>query len=71
MYQYLLYTNKTSILNGEQIKDGWLTHMLHEEENYLWVANQKALGLMLEGTYPQLLAIPKYPLIVFTTITMK
>ncbi len=52
MYQHLLYTNKTSVLTGEQIRDGWLEHMKHEEENYLWVANQRALELMLTGTVP-------------------
>ncbi len=52
MYQHLLYTNKTSILTGEQIRAGWLKHMKHEEENYLWVANQRALELMITGTVP-------------------
>jgi len=52
MYQHLLYTNKTSILTGKQIQEGWLKHMKHEEENYLWVANQRALELMLTGTVP-------------------
>jgi len=52
MYQHLLYTNKTSVLTGEQIKDGWLKHMKQEEENYLWVANQKALDMMLGGFVP-------------------
>lgn len=52
MYQHLLYENQTSILSGEQIRDGWLKHMKHEEENYLWVANQKALDLMLAGHIP-------------------
>ena len=52
MYQHLLYINKTSVLTGEQIKDGWIKHMKHEEENYLWVANQKALDMMLGGKVP-------------------
>ncbi|MDA3821657.1 MAG: ADP-ribosylglycohydrolase family protein [Bacteroidales bacterium] len=52
MYQHLLYTNKTSILTGEQIRDGWLFHMKPEEENFLWVANQKAYDMMLEGFVP-------------------
>lgn len=52
MYQYLLYTNKTSILTPEQIQKGWLKHIKHEEENYLWVSNQKALDLMKEGMLP-------------------
>ena len=52
MYQYLLYTNKTSMLSGKQIKEGWLKHIKHEEENYLWVSNQKALDMMLNGAVP-------------------
>ncbi len=52
MYQHLLYTNGTSVLTAEQIRDGWLKHMKHEEENYLWVSNQKALDLMLAGFEP-------------------
>ena len=47
MYQHLLYTNKATILSPEQIRDGWLKHIWVEEENYLWVSNQKALDLML------------------------
>jgi hypothetical protein len=52
MYQYLLYTNKTSLLSGEQIKEGWLKHIMAEEENFLWVSNQKAFDLMKEGIVP-------------------
>lgn len=52
MYQHLLYTHKTSILTPEQIRDGWIKHIKAEEENYLWVSNQKALELMLEGMLP-------------------
>jgi hypothetical protein len=59
MYQHLLYSNKTSMLTGEQIKDGWLKHMRHEEENYLWVSNQKALDKMLEGVVPPATSDPE------------
>ncbi|WP_240473018.1 ADP-ribosylglycohydrolase family protein [Eudoraea adriatica] len=52
MYQHLLYTNKTSMLSGKHIKEGWLKHIKHEEENFLWVANQKALDMMLNGAVP-------------------
>ena len=52
MYQHLLYTNKTSVLTGEQIRDGWLKHIKPEEENFLWVSNQKAYDLMLVGRVP-------------------
>ncbi|NND05549.1 MAG: ADP-ribosylglycohydrolase family protein [Saprospiraceae bacterium] len=52
MYQHLLYTHETSLLSPEQIRDGWLTHIKSEEENYLWVSNQKAFDLMQEGVLP-------------------
>ncbi len=52
MYQHLLYTNKTSILSGQQIQEGWLKHIKMEEENYLWVSNQKAFELMQNGMIP-------------------
>ncbi len=52
MYQHLLFTNRTTVLTGEQIRDGWLKHIKAEEENYLWVSNQKAFDLMLEGVLP-------------------
>ena len=60
MYQHLLYTNKTSMLTGEQIRDGWLKHIKQEEENYVWVANQKALDLMVEGVVPPETSNPKF-----------
>ena len=46
IYQHLLYTNKVSKLSGNQIRDGWLKHIKNEEENFLWVSNQRALDLM-------------------------
>ena len=52
MYQHLVYTNKTSKLSGQQIRDGWLKHIKHEEQNYLWVSNQRALDLMISGIVP-------------------
>lgn len=52
MYQHLLFTNKRSVLSAEQIKDGWLNHVIPDEENYLWVSNQKAFDLMKEGVLP-------------------
>lgn len=52
IYQHLLYENKTSLLTGEQIREGWLKHIKKEEENYLWVSNQKAFDLMGEGMVP-------------------
>lgn len=52
IYQHLLYTNQTSLLSGEQIRDGWLKHIKHDEENFLWVSNQRVLELMIEGIIP-------------------
>ena len=52
IYQHLVYTNKTSKLSGQQIRDGWLKHIKHEEQNYLWVSNQRALDLMIGGIVP-------------------
>ena len=52
MYQYLLFTNQVSILTPEQIRAGWMNHMMTEEENFLWVSNQAALDLMVAGVLP-------------------
>jgi len=52
MYQHLLNKHKKNILSAEQIRDGWLKHIKPEEENFLWVSNQKAFDLMREGIYP-------------------
>ncbi len=52
-YQHLLDEHNTSILSGEQIRDGWLAHFWVEEPNYLWVSNQIAQDLMVnEGMIP-------------------
>ncbi|MBN8576290.1 MAG: ADP-ribosylglycohydrolase family protein [Cytophagales bacterium] len=52
MYQHLLLTNKTNVLTPQQIQQGWLQHIKVEEENYLWVSNQKAFDLMRKGMLP-------------------
>lgn len=52
MYQHLLYTHKTSILSPEQIREGWIKHIKVEEENFLWVSNQTAFDLMMNGMLP-------------------
>jgi hypothetical protein len=52
IYQSLLYENQTSMLTGEQIRNGWLKHIKPEEENFLWVSNQRAFDLMKEGMIP-------------------
>ena len=59
IYQNLLYNNRTSMLTGEQIKEGWLKHMKHGEENFLWVSNQTALDLMIEGVVPPMTSDPE------------
>ena len=57
IYQHLLLSHQTSILTGEQIRDGWLTHIYSDEntpfttanggkQNFLWVSNQTAHDLM-------------------------
>lgn len=63
MYQYLLDQYQTTILTPEQIRDGWLTHIYTDEttpfktqegepENFLWVSNQTAHDLMMQGVLP-------------------
>ena len=52
IYQELLLQHQTSILTGEQIREGWLKHIKQEEENFLWVSNQKAFDLMKDGLIP-------------------
>ncbi len=52
MYHHLMFTHQTSILTAAQIRDGWLKHIKPEEENYLWVSNQRAYDLMKEGMLP-------------------
>lgn len=59
IYQHLMLENNTSKLTGEQIRDGWLKHIKHEEENYLWVSNQTALNLMLDGEVPPATSDPE------------
>lgn len=59
IYQELLLRHQTSFLSGAQIRDGWLKHIRHEEENYLWVSNQKAFDLMKNGLVPPATGDPK------------
>jgi hypothetical protein len=58
MYQYLLYTNQTSILSPKQIQQGWLKHIKEEEENFLWVSNQRAFDLMRADILPPITSLP-------------
>ena len=59
IYQHLLHSNQTSILSPQQIRNGWLKHIKLEEENYLWVSNQKAFDLMNQGVLPPETGSPK------------
>ena len=59
MYQYLHYVNQSSILTGDQIREGWLKHIKKEEENFLWVSNQTAFDLMHQGVVPPATSLPK------------
>lgn len=59
MYQHLLLSNETSFLTGEQIRQGWLEHIHQEEENFLWVSNQRAFDLMQEGVVPPETSAPE------------
>ncbi|MEL7159933.1 MAG: ADP-ribosylglycohydrolase family protein [Bacteroidota bacterium] len=52
MYQHLLYHSDTLPLRPKQIREGWLKYIRPEEENYLWVSNQRALDLMVAGVVP-------------------
>lgn len=52
MYQYLMLQHSTTRLTPQQIQHGWLSHIATEEENYLWVSNQRALDLMAQGYEP-------------------
>jgi hypothetical protein len=60
MYQHLLDEHKTSILSPEQIRDGWLRHIRAEEENFLWVSNQRAFDLMQGDTLPPATGAPAH-----------
>ena len=64
IYQYITYQSQDPKLTAEQIRDGWLTHIYSDEntpfswdwgktpENFLWVSNQSAHDLMLDGVLP-------------------
>ena len=52
IYQELIYKNPKLKLTGEDVRRGWLKHIYKEEENFLWVSNQKAFDLMIQGIIP-------------------
>lgn len=59
LYLWLLYENRTPVLTGEQIRAGWLKHIRAEEENFLWVSNQRAFDLMQAGLTPPATSDPQ------------
>ncbi len=61
LYQHLLSHSDTTRLTGEQIRDGWTTHIRDEKdgENFLWVSNQNAHNLMLKGMVPPATSEPE------------
>jgi hypothetical protein len=59
LYLWLLYENRTPLLSGEQIRAGWLQHIRAEEENFLWVSNQRAFDLMRAGLTPPATSDPQ------------
>ena len=59
IYQSILDTNDTSVVSGEHIRDGWLKHIKHKEQNFLWVSNEKALHLMIDGLVPPQTSMPE------------
>jgi hypothetical protein len=52
LYLHLLHKHEATTLTPEQIRDGWLKHIRSEEENYLWVSNERAYRLMEAGMLP-------------------
>ncbi|MFZ9004604.1 MAG: ADP-ribosylglycohydrolase family protein [Robiginitalea sp.] len=52
IYQEMLYNSPDLALSGEQIREAWMRHIYKEEENFLWVSNQKAFDLMQQGVLP-------------------
>ncbi len=58
IYQSLMDEHNVSVLKPNHIREGWLKHIKHEEENYLWVSNERALNLMIEGFAPPATSLP-------------
>ena len=63
IYQHIMWQTDNGKLTGEQIRNGWLTHIYSDEntpfkddngepQNFLWVSNQSAHDLMLQGKVP-------------------
>ena len=59
IYQELVYNSLSLDFTGEDIKKAWISHIHQEEENFLWVSNQKAFDLMNQGIVPPETSNPK------------
>jgi hypothetical protein len=63
LYLHLMSESPGPLLTPGQIRDGWIRHIYsnadapvpdggQERENFLWVSNERALELMLQGVLP-------------------
>lgn len=63
LYLHLMTEHASPLLTARQIRDGWIKHIYSnadapipagakERENFLWVSNEQALELMLQGALP-------------------
>ncbi len=59
IYQSILDDNNVSVATPGQIRNGWLKHIRKEEENFLWVSNERALRLMIGGMAPPTTSLPE------------
>lgn len=59
IYQSILDENGVSVATPDQIRNGWLDHIKKEENNFLWVSNEKALHLMIDGMKPPQTSLPE------------
>lgn len=59
IYQDALDASNTSMLTPQNIRDAWLKHIKREENNFLWVSNEKALHLMMDGMLPPATSLPE------------
>ena len=60
MYQELMFQGNETVLSPEDIRNGWIKHIKIEEENFLWVSNQKAFNLMNQGFLPPETSDPEF-----------
>ena len=60
MYQELMFQGNETVLSPEDIRNGWIKHIKIEEENFLWVSNQKAFDLMNQGFLPPETSDPEF-----------